>query len=88
MDCASNQDLGELQEDVEQTWVSSSKKQARKRKRSKVVITTRASSRISNDGRTMLEKATQTASDKDNTSKGTTSPNQFLVLNTLANEYI
>jgi hypothetical protein len=53
-----------------------------------VIITTRASSRISNDGRTIQEKATQPASDKDNTSKGTTSSNQFLVLNTLADEYI
>lgn len=58
IDGISDQDLGDLQEDLEQTWISSSKKKlGRKKKGSKVTIATRASNRISNDGRSMLEKA-------------------------------
>jgi hypothetical protein len=65
------------------------RRRKKKRKREgKVVIATRASSRISKDGRSILEKATQHAAYKDDTSKGTTSSNPFLVLSNLDNEYI
>lgn len=35
-----------------------------------------------------MEKAVQRAQDKDNTIKGTSSSNQFLVLNSVIDEYI
>jgi hypothetical protein len=44
-------------EENQQSWVvSGSKKKTKKQKKSKVVIATRVSSRVSIDGRTMMEK--------------------------------
>lgn len=58
-------------EDSQHTWkISCSKKQNKKKKGSKVIIATRASSRNSKDGRTMLEKAMQRAQLKDEATKG------------------
>lgn len=86
---ASIQSLDEIYEDSsQQTWVSSAKKKKkRKNGGGKVIIATRASSKIPKDGRSILEKATQHATYKDDTSNGTTSSNQFLVLSNLDNEY-
>jgi hypothetical protein len=73
---------------IQQSWVSWVKKTKGKKKGGvKVGIATRASSRIPKDGRSILEKATQHAVHKDDTSKGNTS-NKFLILNNLDNEYI
>jgi hypothetical protein len=90
LDNNSIQSLDEILEDpTQQAWVSSAKKKKGKRKgEGKVVIATRASSRIPKDGRSILEKATQHAAYKDDTSTGTTSSNPFLVLSNLDNEYI
>lgn len=90
LDNTSIQSLDEILEDpTQQAWVSSAKKKKGKRKgEGKVVIATRASSRIPKDGRSILEKATQHAAYKDDTSTGTTSSNPFLVLSNLDNEYI
>jgi hypothetical protein len=72
----------------QQTWVSSSRKKSKKKTGGRVTIATTASSRVPKDGRSMLEKATQWAQTKNDTSKGISDSNQLLVLNNLSNEYI
>lgn len=101
MDLGLSQDLEFMKDDsipssydrpenlFEETWVSSSKKKKeRKKSKAKVVIAGRASSRVANGGVSMMEKAIKRAQDKDAIPKGTSSSNQFLVLNSLDNEYI
>lgn len=68
--------------------VSGSKKKKRKLKKGKVLIATRASSRVPKDGRTMMEKAMEKAQANDVITKGNHPTNQFLILNKLENEHI
>ena len=85
MESCHDDDMAEV---LEQTWISSSKKKAKKKTGGKVVIATRVSNRIQQDGRSMLEKAMQRAQNRDDVSKGISESNQFLVLNNLSNDYI
>jgi hypothetical protein len=85
MESCHDDDMAEI---LEQTWISSSKKKAKKKTGGKVVIATRVSNRIQQDGRSMLEKAMQRAQSRDDVSKGISESNQFLVLNNLSNDYI
>ena len=52
------------------------------------MIATRTNNRVPKDGRSVMEKATQRAQERDDLNSGTQSSNQFLILSNLDNDYI
>lgn len=84
------QSMEDFMEDIEyETWVSkSSKKKQIRNSKGGFSVATRTSNRVPKDGRTVLQKATQLAKERDEFAKGNNDTNQFLVLSNLSNDAI
>jgi hypothetical protein len=90
MEDESVQSLDEFLKDIKyETWVSkSNRKKQTKKGRGIITVAIRTSSRVPKDGRSMMEKSTQHAKERNEIIKGTNNANHFLILNNLSNEYI